>query len=102
MDSVQQEAACFSICSDHYKDFEVIIMKKAVDWKSKRLKLILWATIVIVASFLATIFPNAIVQTASTIIALYALYKTVGVPKSYYKRVDRIERERKSKRQENQ
>lgn len=79
-------------------------MKKATDAKSKRTQLILWATIVIISSILAKAFPNAIVETAATITALYALYKTVGVPKSYYRRVERRQREReeyKKQQQEN-
>lgn len=64
-------------------------MKKATGKLSKRANLILWAAIVIVSSIIATAFPNSMVQTSSTIIALYALYKTVGVPKSYYRRIER-------------
>jgi len=77
-------------------------MKKATDKMSKRANLILWATIVIVSSIIATAFPNPIVETASTIIALYALYKTVGVPKSYYRRVERNKREHEKYKSERQ
>lgn len=64
-------------------------MKKATGKMSKRTNLIVWAVIVVISSIIASAFPNALVQTISTIIALYALYKTVGVPKSYYKRIER-------------
>lgn len=75
-------------------------MKKATDAKSKRTQLIFWATLVIISSILAKAFPNAIVETAATIIALYALYKTVGVPKSYYRRVERRKKEREEYKQQ--
>ncbi|GBG93807.1 hypothetical protein LFYK43_02660 [Ligilactobacillus salitolerans] len=77
-------------------------MKKATGKMSKRSSLIMWAVIVIAASIVATIFPNAIVQTASTIIALYALYKTVGVPKSYYRRIERNKEAHQKYKQERQ